>query len=274
MALIFELVMSTLASIVVLILGQLVLAADSDLAKEIRTDRTQGMNDLSVKYPGLFIFMNFLNAYFVAALVEESVKYFGYRMVETPDLTLSTTNSNNRRRSLKQLGAGVTVAMVSTALGFACCENLIYIFVYSPPSIGVEVSTLIARSFFPVHPLCAAIQSIGVCKRDLEGDKRFGIGWIILPAMILHGSFDFVLMLAAYFANVEHIKEGDESDNGTTSMPENEDDQDDEDVDLASQLPPLVCGLVFVVTGYLYYVWQSRAQTKRLVSIDQNSLLV
>lgn len=274
MALIFELVMSTLASIVVLILGQLVLAADSDLAKEIRTDRTQGMNDLSVKYPGLFIFMNFLNAYFVAALVEESVKYFGYRMVETPDLTLSTTNSNNRRRSLKQLGAGVTVAMVSTALGFACCENLIYIFVYSPPSIGVEVSTLIARSFFPVHPLCAAIQSIGVCKRDLEGDKRFGIGWIILPAMILHGSFDFVLMLAAYFAKVEHIKEGDESDNGTTSMPENEDDQDDEDVDLASQLPPLVCGLVFVITGYLYYVWQSRAQTKRLVSIDQNSLLV
>jgi len=119
--------------------------------------------------------------------------------------------------------------------------------------------------------MCCAIQSIGVCKRDLEGDKRYGIGRIILPAMILHGSFDFVLMLAAYFANVEHIKEGD--DDADTKSPEN-DNGNEEDVDLAKQLPPLICGLVFVITGYLYYVWQSRAQTKRLISIDQNSLLV
>lgn len=112
--------------------------------------------------------------------------------------------------------------MVSVALGFACCENLIYVFVYSPPSLGVEISTLLARSFFPVHPLCAAIQSIGVCKRDLEGDGRYGLGRIISPAVLLHGTFDLVLMLAAYFAQAEKIREGNDDD-GTSELPDGDD---------------------------------------------------
>ena len=151
--------------------------------------------------------------------------------------------------------------MVSVALGFACCENLIYIFVYSPPSLEVEVSTLLARSFFPVHPLCAAIQSIGVCKRDLEGDQRFGLGRIIFPAILLHGTFDFVLMLAAYFQQVGTIKEGNDEDGKAAQ-------DDDSSEDLASQLPALIIGLVLVITGYAYYVVQSRAQTQRLVAMD------
>lgn len=151
--------------------------------------------------------------------------------------------------------------MVSTALGFACCENLMYIFVYSPPSLGVEISTLLARSFFPVHPLCAAIQSIGVCKRDIEGDKRFGLGRIIFPAILLHGSFDFVLMVAAYFQQRENIIEGNDDDANATTTP-------DDDGDLADQLPALISGLVFVLTGYAYYVYQSRAQNRRLIAMD------
>ena len=87
--------------------------------------------------------------------------------------------------------------MVSVAVGFECCENLIYIFVYAPPSLGMELSTLLARSSLPVHPLCAAIQSVGVCQRRLEGDQKVGVGRIVSPAVILHGSFDFVLMAAA-----------------------------------------------------------------------------
>ena len=196
--------------------------------------------------------------------------------------------------------------MVSTALGFACCENLVYIFIYSPPSLDNQISTLLARSFFPVHPLCAAIQSIGVCRRDLEGDKRYGLGRIILPAFVLHGSFDFVLMLAseycysicnvvilliyplmssnvmiffsiprvhpqptsstiiAYFQQVKNIKE--ENDDGTSAS--NDDEQSD---DLSSQLPALICGLGLVATGYTYYVFQSRAQTARLVALDNSA---
>lgn len=147
-----------------------------------------------------------------------------------------------------------------------------YVFVYSPPSLGVEISTLLARSLFPVHPLCAAIQSIGVCKRDLEGDTRVGVGRIISPAILLHGTFDFVLMLAAYFEQRKNIK--DNNDDDTNAAPDA-----DDDADLASQLPALIIGLVLVITGYSYYVVQSRAQTQRLVAMDnaardQSSLLV
>merc|ERR1712232_115374 len=101
-----------------------------------------------------------------------------------------------------------------------------YIFVYSPPSLGVEISTLLARSLFPVHPLCAAIQSIGVCKRDLEGDRKIGLGRIIFPAILIHGSFDFVLMVAAYFLQVEKSKEGSDDDAGAAPVSDDEENGD------------------------------------------------
>ena len=271
--------MSTLSSIIVLVAATFVIAADSELANELATDPETGMKHLMVNHPGLFIFIQFVNAYCVAALVEEMVKCFGYRMVVTPDLiqggSHATTNTNNsdggaaeasdeNPKSLKSTGAGITVAMVSVALGFACCENLIYIFVYSPPSLDIEVATLFARSMFPVHPLCAAIQSIGVCRRDLEKDKRFGLGRIIFPAILLHGTFDFVLMLAAYFQQRDAIKEGNE-DGGE------EDAQNDDSEDIVSQLPSLIIGLMLVITGYNYYVVQSRAQNRRLIALDNVS---
>lgn len=34
-------------------------------------------------------------------------------------------------RDFNSIGMGITIAMMSVALGFACCENLIYIFVYT-----------------------------------------------------------------------------------------------------------------------------------------------
>lgn len=286
MAIVFEMVVSTVGGMLVIALAAYAVASDSELANEFVSDPKNGMKQLMVNYPGIFIFMQFINAYFVAALVEEMVKYFGYRMVVTPDLIqrgrsspLPTNNNlgevepvDENPKSAKSNGAGITVAMVSVALGFACCENIMYVFVYSPPSLGGEITTLLARSFFPVHPLCAAIQSIGVCKRDLEGDKRYGLGWIIAPAILLHGTFDFVLMLAAYFMQVEDIKEG--NDDAVNSAQEN-----DASEDLASQLPSLLIGVVLVIIGYSYYVVQSRAQNQRLVAIDnavrdQNSLLV
>jgi len=267
MAVVFEMVISTVASAIVLIVGVIILANDSELSKEMQTDPKKAMKDLAVNHPGLFIFMNFVNAFAVAALCEEFVKYFGYRMVQTP--CFSSSN-----QTLKSTGSAITVAMVSVSLGFACCENLIYIFVYSPPGIAIQASTLLARSFFPVHPLCAAIQSIGVCKRDLEGDKRYGLGWIALPAIMLHGTFDFVLMIAAYYYQVENIKEGNDDDGGNVTTPDTGDD-----VDIVSQLPAMMCGLFLVIIGYSWYVIQSRAQTKRLAAMDiavrdQNSLLV
>lgn len=177
-------------------------------------------------------------------------------------------------RSYKSTGTAITVAMVSVALGFACCENLMYVFIYSPtPSLGVEITTLVARSFFPVHPLCAAIQSIGVCKRDLEGERKTGIGRIISPAVLLHGTFDFVLMLFAYYKQVHKIEAGEDDDAPADAAAVVEDE------DIIEELPSLLCASIFVILGYAYYVCQSRAQTRRLVAMDdtlrdQNSTLL
>jgi RsiW-degrading membrane proteinase PrsW (M82 family) len=115
-----------------------------------------------------------LNAFVVAALVEELCKYFGFWMVEHPDFLsphdldqlvgISLTSSTEKDtvsaehgeaddalaqdsttrvnttaapvsdKTLASTGAGITIAMVAAALGFACCENLMYIFVYTPTS--------------------------------------------------------------------------------------------------------------------------------------------
>lgn len=139
-------------------------------------------------------------------------------------------------------------------------QNLLYVFGYTPSqSVGLEIETLITRSIFPVHPLCAAIQSIGVCKRDLEGQRGVGLGRIIAPAILLHGSFDFVLKVAAYLQQVKKIKEG------------NDDESDIPKEHGSDDIPTLLICVGMVIVGYIYYVWQSRAQTKRLIAMDRTA---
>jgi hypothetical protein len=57
---------------------------------------------------------------------------------------------------------------------------------------------LFFRSIFPVHALAAAMQSINMIRKFVENETvnghRIGVGRIILPAVILHGTFDAVLM--------------------------------------------------------------------------------
>eukprot|EP00588_Corethron_pennatum_P027664 CAMPEP_0194325000 /NCGR_PEP_ID=MMETSP0171-20130528/28978_1 /TAXON_ID=218684 /ORGANISM="Corethron pennatum, Strain L29A3" /LENGTH=613 /DNA_ID=CAMNT_0039084007 /DNA_START=57 /DNA_END=1895 /DNA_ORIENTATION=+ len=157
---------------------------------------------------GLGVISMFLNAFVVAALSEELCKYFAYWMVEHPDFLdddereeLELAQSDERLpspgRSPSSRGTGITVAMVAAALGFTCCENLEYVLASS--DTGVQVATLIARSVLPVHALAAAIQSVGVCRRDLEGDRSHQLGRIVLPALLLHGFYDFFLMVMPVF---------------------------------------------------------------------------
>lgn len=70
-------------------------------------------------------------------------------------------------------------------------------------------------------------------------------------------------MLAAYFQKVEDIKEG----NDDFLNPNPGGDESTEE-DLAVQLPSMIAGAVFVILGCVYYVTQSRAQTRRLVAMD------
>jgi hypothetical protein len=52
------------------------------------------------------------------------------------------------------------------------------------------------------------MQSIGVWARDLEGINRIFNRHIIFPTILLNAVFYFFLVLATYFQQMEHIKEG------------------------------------------------------------------
>jgi magnesium-transporting ATPase (P-type) len=133
--------------------------------------------------------------------------------------------------------------MVAVSLGFACCENLIYVFVYARGNVNVEMSVLFMRSLFPVHPLAAAIQSIGVVKRDLEGmQQHYSIGKILLPAILLHGTFDFSLMLISVIG--QHSNNDEDNDN------------DEEIISTNILIISLIClgvSILVVLIGICYY---------------------
>jgi hypothetical protein len=99
---------------------------------------------------------------------------------------------------------------------------------------------------FPVHPIAAAIQSVYVCRRDLEKDSTIGLGRIVLPSVVFHGTYDFALYAITsswqkdqnYFYQVEN----------TTGV----------------AIVSFCVSLFIVLAGGLYYMRISRAQYARL----------
>lgn len=262
------------------------------------------------EYPFVAIVFLFVSAFGVAALVEETSKYFGFKIVDHPDFlqedelrsaaqygtcirdqratetkpryewgggldysfendTMSPEISSGIAanetanvaielqecppRSASSLGTAITIAMVAVALGFACCENLIYIYIYTGQSLDMEISVLISRSLFPIHPLCAAIQSIRVCKQFVEKDTNVGIFQIIFPSVLLHGSYDFVIMLLNFIVTISKKKK----------------DQDEPEPMIVSAIA-LISSTGFVICGALYYIRESRAQSARLDQMDRS----
>ncbi|CAB9528339.1 tRNA methyltransferase 11 homolog (Saccharomyces cerevisiae) [Seminavis robusta] len=324
-ALVYETIVSTLLSAGGIVLGWVWLffmvltgtvdVDDDDNAPSTGSSLTYALNyyamkahkeDPTLEAPVLpawvLVIMAFLNAFVVAALVEETVKYFGYWMVEHPDLmvpceappTHSDENGNNDRgeaseaevstdgssltvptsRSLRSVGAGITIAMVTTACGFACCENFLYVFFYSgPTSAAQEVGTLVVRSMFPVHPLAAALQSIGVCRRDLEKDHSMGMGKVLLPALLLHGFFDFSLMFLQLLTQSSILgwvgswfiqsAVGKVPTEPSTPL----DDPSQEEV--TASMAAMTSCVMTVCVGFIYYFAMAIAQRKRLVELDE-----
>jgi hypothetical protein len=116
-------------------------------------------------------------------------------------------------RTHRQKAMAITTGMISVAVGLACAENFLYVFVLGgavQSSRGVdgeeayrsdvleEWIVLFFRSIFPIHALAAALQSINMIRKFVETDDqaghRIGVGRVVLPAVLLHGSFDAVLM--------------------------------------------------------------------------------
>lgn len=109
----------------------------------------------------------------------------------------------NDVRTHRQKAAALTTGMISVAVGLACAENFLYVFLLggtgSEGAIKEEWIVLFFRSIFPIHALAAAMQSINMIRKFVEcssdaNDHRIGVGRIILPAVLLHGSFDAVLL--------------------------------------------------------------------------------
>jgi RsiW-degrading membrane proteinase PrsW (M82 family) len=299
MAMVYEMLVSAVTSIAVSVtalFGAVTLALLSDLTITFNENDDDDLPQVLVpsKFAIVIAMLTaFLNAFVVAALVEELAKYLCFWMVEHPDIpdasyettivddaeeallpqqSLAVSRESRSSMPFVSRGAAITIAMVTTALGFACAENILYVFVYAPPGVATEVSTLLARSLFPVHPLAAALQSIGVCRRDLECDSSTGVGRILLPAWILHGSFDFVLMAAEVWSQV-HQKYKDQGDDGTNNQVGSEVVPNESSADTAEDstdtLPALIASVTIQLVGIAYYVVQARSQRKRLEALDQ-----
>ena len=77
MAIAFEAIISTVASLVAMIMVIVILGVDEDMANELQGDPKKAMQDFAMKYQALFILYVFINSFVVAAVTEEMVKYFG-----------------------------------------------------------------------------------------------------------------------------------------------------------------------------------------------------
>lgn len=216
-------------------------------------------------HPIIYTIYLFITSFVLAAMIEEICKYFGYRMVDHPDfhtrrqieqaargqeedgVQQTVTSFEFQDRSFQSRGAAITVSMVAVGLGFACCENLVYIFIYGKAKLAAEVFILLARSLFPIHPIAAALQSIGVCKRDLERDPKVRLGRIVTPAIIFHGTYDFSVSWFYYLAN----RKGNYLN----------------DSDLVETLSSVVSVLI-LICGLCYYFREARKQRQRLAEMD------
>ena len=223
------------------------------------------------EHPIIFTAYLVIVTFFLAAGVEEISKYFGYRMIEHPDfLTKSEIEDTVESSDIDELrdvdftdqdhphhskAAAVTVSMVTVAAGFACAENLVYVFIYGGSAASTQASILLVRSLFPIHPLAAAIQSLRVVNRDVEKDSNMKLGRILAPAVIFHGLFDFVILFMSYIGS----RQGKWTD---------EDDSINMNTEDGSDKAGTVASAFVLFAGIIYYIVEARKQRRRLKDLD------
>ena len=123
----------------------------------------------------------------IAAGVEETMKYFAVKCCR-------------QFRPLRSPHA-VLVCLMAAALGFATSENIEYVF-GSPVGTSQsrdavflgEITTLVARLLMPVHVICSVLQAANF-SRVVLNMKYMSTPLVLLPAIVLHGSFDFYLFV-------------------------------------------------------------------------------
>ena len=266
MAQVFEMLLTVVFAIVALVVVTKEAQEDAGTtALDVWFADQQHIHDFLKEHLGQFAIFIFIFAFIIAAFVEELTKYFGFWMTETPDLMdhdeiILDDESDDTARprqnpSLVEKGCSISIAMVAAASGFACAENVGYVF--TSPRLQDQIVILLMRSMLPVHQVCAAIQSIGVVRRDLEGDETMQLGRIVLPAIVLHGLYDFVAM----FHGIAEIAESDD----TATQPPSTESPPMEPKDIL-QIMALV--LPVCISGVAYYFVQAKFQRRRLGELD------
>jgi hypothetical protein len=176
-------------------------------------------------HPLIFALLLILQAYILAALLEELVKHLGYLMLtDHPDFwdkreteeaisalldrsrknikgdmekeNVSSHQQKKNRENAKRLelleslpaltersscrqGATITLSMVAVALGFACCENLVYIFIYNDNAIEIgKLSSELKYDSLVSTKSCLFIHSHGFSSqsfRDLSSHRPYDL---------------------------------------------------------------------------------------------------
>jgi len=125
----------------------------------------------------------FYMSFIVAGLVEEGLK----SLILIPNL-LKEENFNEKLDGI--------IYSVFLSLGFATVENIIYI-LYEDPTSAFEVGVIRSIISVPAHMMFGVIMGYYISKykfTDCKSKKRNLILAIILP-ILLHGVFDFILMI-------------------------------------------------------------------------------
>eukprot|EP00977_Amphora_coffeiformis_P011298 scaffold2720_cov173-Amphora_coffeaeformis.AAC.5 len=183
-------------------------------------------------------------------------------------------------RTHSQKAMAITTGMISVAVGLACAENFLYVFLLGGAAqsksgfdseeayrsdVLQEWIVLFFRSIFPIHALSAALQSINMIRKFVEVDSqsghRIGVGRIILPAVLLHGSFDAVLMgINVYQESAwdKYLKEN----NGNVG-------EDGPYNTLIVNLIAWISISAVMLSGVIWYYRENRSQRQRLRILEE-----
>jgi len=186
-------------------------------------------------------------------------------------------------RTHRQKAAAVTTAMISVAVGLACAENFLYVFLLGGTGAGAsdgdsamdgylqEWIVLFFRSIFPVHALAAAMQSVNMVRKFVEtqdvNGHRIGVGRIVLPSVIMHGTFDAILLGINVFIETSWDEYLDANDGNI------------DDENMTPYNPVFVnvvawLSITFVMlVGFLWYYKENRSQRLRLIELEEQEKL-
>lgn len=126
----------------------------------------------------------FYMSFIVAGLVEEGLK----SLILIPNL-LKEKNFNEKLDGI--------IYSVFLSLGFATVENIIYILSEDPTS-AFEVGVIRSVISVPAHMLFGVIMGYYISKykfTDSKSEKRINLILAIILPILLHGVFDFILMI-------------------------------------------------------------------------------